>query len=237
MTLRQGKGVSLPIQNIKRNNRNPERIKKEAWHMSKIDFKKEWKHLYHPSSKKVNLVDVPAMQFVAIDGVGDPNNSQSFRQATEALYGMAFTIKFSAKEEGQDFTVMPLEALWWMKNGTTLDIQRKSEWLWTVMIMLPDFVTPDIFDQAKEKLKNKKNPAALSLLRLDKPEEKKAITIMHIGPYNAEGPTLAKMYAFARENDLTLAGKHHEIYLSDPRRTAPEKLKTVLRHPVKPIKG
>jgi hypothetical protein len=205
--------------------------------MSKIDYKKELKHLYQPSAKKFQVVDVPPMNFLMIDGHGDPNTAQEYQDAVEALYGVAYKLKFiSKKESGKDYVVPPLEGLWWAGDMETFTAQRdKSAWDWTMMIMQPEWITPAIVEEAVAQMEKAKGLPALSRLRLETYLEGLAVQIMHIGSYNDEGPTIASMHTFAAENGYALAGKHHEIYLSDPRRVAPEKLKTVLRQPVRPV--
>jgi hypothetical protein len=206
--------------------------------MSKIDYKKELKHLYQPSAKKFQVVDVPPMNFLMIDGHGDPNTAQEYQDAVEALYGVAYKLKFiSKKESGKDYVVPPLEGLWWAGDMETFTAQRdKSAWDWTMMIMQPEWITPAMVEEAVAQVEKAKGLPALSRLRLETYLEGLAVQIMHIGSYNDEGPTIARMHTFAAENGYTLAGKHHEIYLSDPRRVAPEKLKTVLRQPVRPVR-
>ncbi len=204
--------------------------------MSKIDYKKELKHLYQPSAKKFQVVDVPPMSFLMIDGHGDPNTAQEYQDAVEALYGVAYKLKFmSKKESGKDYIVPPLEGLWWAEDMETFTTQRdKSAWDWTMMIMQPESITPAMVAEAVKQVEKAKGLPALSKLRLETYHEGLTVQVMHIGSYDQEGPTIASMHAFAAENGYELAGKHHEIYLSDPRRVAPEKLKTVLRQPIRP---
>jgi hypothetical protein len=204
--------------------------------MSKIDFKKELKHLYQPSAKKFEVVDVPPMNFLMIDGHGDPNTAQEYQEAVEALYAVAYALKFmSKKEKGMDYVVPPLEGLWWVENMEEFSKEDKSAWNWTMMVMQPESVTQEMFEAALEQVEKKKNLPALSKLRLESYREGLAVQILHIGSYDDEAPTIARMHAFIDENGYEPAGKHHEIYLSDPRKVAPEKLKTVLRQPVRKI--
>jgi hypothetical protein len=202
--------------------------------MQTLDFKKDLKHLYNPSTKKPEILDIPPMKFLMIDGAGDPNTTQAFRDAVSTLYTVAYTLRFMVKKE-QDiaYTVMPLEGLWWMDDMTQFSMERKDDWLWTAMIMQPDFINETMFRQAIDEARRKKNPPALAAIRLETFREGKAVQIMHIGPYSAEAPTIQALHRFAAESGYELAGKHHEIYLSDPGRTALEKLKTVIRQPVK----
>lgn len=201
--------------------------------MTKIDYKKELKHLYNPSKKEVALVDVPPMNFLLVDGSGYPGTSQAYEDAMEALYAMAYTLKFKIKKSdgGVDFTVMPLEGLWWAED-MELFAEEPDNWLWTSMIMQPEHVTEMHVAQAQEEVERKKNPVALPLLRFERFHEGLSAQIMHIGPFSEEGPTIEKLHAFIAESGHTRRDKHHEIYLSDPRRTAPEKLRTIIRQPV-----
>jgi hypothetical protein len=203
--------------------------------MKKIDYKKELKHLYRPSAKEVAVVDVPEMNFLMIDGEGDPNTAPAFQEATEALYALSYALKFKIKKgEGQvDYGVMPLEGLWWADDMSQFSVDKKGEWKWTLLMMQPEYVTPALVAEAVEEVKHKKNPAALPLIRFEAYAEGKAAQIMHIGPFSEEGPTIEKVHAFIAENGFQLAGLHHEIYLSDIRRAAPEKWKTVIRQPFK----
>ena len=199
---------------------------------AKLDLKKKpYKHLYYPPAADPVLVDVPPLQFVMIDGAGDPNTSQAFGEAASALYGVAYTLKFMSKELGTDFTVMPLEGLWWADDMTAFTAEgRKDDWFWTSVIMVPDWITPDRFAAAREAAAAKKDLPALPKMRLETYHEGLAVQIMHIGPFADEGPTLKRLHEeYLPANGYVENGKHHEIYLSDPRRTAPDKLKTVLR--------
>ncbi len=202
--------------------------------MSKVDFKKEYKELYVPPKDFV-FVDVPEMQFLMVDGHGDPNVAQEYQEALEALYAVAYKIKFSSKKHlERDYVVPPLEGLWWAEDMETFTTARdKSQWDWMMMIMTPEWVSPEIFVEAVEQVRKGKNPAALDKVRLESYQEGLSIQIMHVGSYDDEGPTLLKLHTkFLPENGYVENGKHHEIYLSDPRKVAPEKLKTVLRQPV-----
>jgi hypothetical protein len=206
--------------------------------MAKIDFKKEYKHLYNPTAKTFTVVDVPPMNFLMIDGQGDPNTSEDYHQAIEALFNVSYTLKFmSKKSEAQmDYTVMPLESLWWSADNRAFITGDKDRWLWTAMMMQPDFITPVMVDEARREAERKKNSPALGKLRFECFQEGPAVQIMYIGSFDAEGPTIAKMHQFIADNGGQLSGKHHEIYLSDFRRTAPEKLKTVIRQPFHKVK-
>lgn len=203
--------------------------------MSKVDFKKELKQLYQPTTKDFQIVDVPLMNFLMIDGHGDPNTAEEYQQAVEALYAVAYKIKFlSKKEAGRDYVVPPLEGLWWAADMDVFTVNLdKSAWDWTMMIMTPDWVTQEMYLKACEQVQKAKNPAALPKLQLQNYHEGLAVQIMHIGAYDDEGPVLARLHKeFLPQNNYIERGKHHEIYLSDPRKVAAEKLKTVLRQPV-----
>jgi hypothetical protein len=204
--------------------------------MRKVDFKKELSHLYRPSAGVSVVVDVPAMNFLMVDGHGDPNTAQQYADALEALYAVAYKLKFVSKKECEtDYVVPPLEGLWWAQDMESFTTMRdKSTWDWTMMIMQPEWVDQEMFARACEQVA-KKGLAALPKLRLETYHEGLCVQTLHIGSYDAEGPTIAQMHAFAVEKGYRLAGKHHEIYLSDPRRVAPEKLKTVLRQPIKEV--
>ena len=202
--------------------------------MEKIDYKKELKHLYKPSAKKVEVVDVPTMNFLMIDGEGDPNRSESFQDAIEVLYPLSYTLKFMVKkgEIGIDYRVMPLEGLWWADDMSSFSAGNKDAWKWTLMIMQPDFITKGMVQEAMEEVKTKKDPVSLPMVRFESFSEGKAAQIMHIGPFSEEGPTIEKVHSFIEENGSRRRGRHHEIYLSDMRRTAPEKWKTIIRQPI-----
>lgn len=205
----------------------------------KMDLRKQLKHLYTPSAKNAQIVDVPAFNFIMLDGViaagTPPAESPAFQQALQLLYGAAFTLKFMSKLDATnpiDYTVMALEGLWSTASGQ-FDFQRKEDWLFTLMILQPEHITPEMFQQAKDKLAKKEASPLLEQLRLTRFHEGNSVQMMHIGPYAEEPVTLERMYGYASEQGYTLHGRHHEIYLGDPRRADPAKLKTILRHPVK----
>lgn len=201
--------------------------------MNKIDYKKELKHLYRPSAKRVEIVDLPKMNFLMVDGVGNPNTSDAYKEAVEVLYTLSYAIKFMIKrgKMAVDYGVMPLEGLWWVDDMTKFDVNNKDAWQWTSMIMQPDIVSKEVVEEATEQVRQKKNPTGLSKLRFESFTEGKAAQILHIGPFSAEGPTIRKVHDFISENGNKISGKHHEIYLSDIRKAAPEKWKTVIRQP------
>jgi hypothetical protein len=200
--------------------------------ITKIDYKKEFKHLYQASSKDVSIIDVPSMNFLITDGEGDPNTSRSFQSAVQTLFSLSYTLKFMIKksQHAVDYGVMPLEGLWWADDMTRF-AERKDEWKWTVMIMQPEIVTTDLVNEAVEQLKKKKG-LNCSEVRFDAFHEGKSAQIMHIGPFSEEGPTIERVHAFIKDQGHALSGRHHEIYLSDIRKAAPEKWKTIIRQPM-----
>jgi hypothetical protein len=201
----------------------------------KIDLVKDLPDLYRPPAREPVLVKVPEMTFLMIDGSGDPNNSSGYQQAVEALYAVSYTAKFRLKRgpEGIDLKVMPLEGLWWSADVTVFLEGWREAWQWTMMIAQPDVVTPALIDEAVAEAGRKKDLPALGKARLERFEEGLCAQILHVGPYSAEGPTIERLHAFIAEQGQALRGKHHEIYLGDPRRTRPERLRTILRQPVR----
>ena len=202
--------------------------------METVDLRKELKHLYHASVKEVVQVGVPSMNFLMVDGEGDPNTSQTYVEAIEALFAVSYTVKFMVKkgELAIDYGVMPLEGLWWVDDMTTFSLDDKSNWKWTAMIMQPSFVTADLVEQALAEVKKKKNPAAISKVRLASWSEGNCSQIMHIGPFSEEGSTIDKLHRFIDVSNRQRTGKHHEIYLSDIRKADPKKWKTIIRQPM-----
>lgn len=200
--------------------------------MATKDLPADLRALYFPDAKAPVMVDVPAMQFAMVDGSGDPNTSADYKEAIGALYGVAYTVKFAAKKARlPEVRVMPLESLWWADDPDDFLLARKGRWNWTAMLMEPKAVTRKLFDESVRQLRERKDPPGLGKVRLESFREGRAAQILHIGPYAAERPTIERLHAFILENGYRLAGKHHEIYLADPRRSAPEKLKTVVRQP------
>jgi hypothetical protein len=184
------------------------------------------------------FVEVPELSFLMIDGHGDPNHSERYRQAVQALYAVSYRLKFALKKQrGLAWRVAPLEGLWWAQDMTRFSSQRKADWDWTMMIRQPAQVSPQLVEQAAQEVADNKQLAAARELRLERFTEGPAAQVLHLGPYSAEGPTIAALHAFLHEHGRRFDGrchKHHEIYLSDPRRTAPERLKTMIRQPVSP---
>ena len=214
--------------------------------MKTLDLKKDLKYLYQPSAKKVEILKVPNLQFAMIDGAiekgKEPGNSPAFQEATQALYSISYTLKFMLKKRKTnaiDYPVMALEGLWWVEDGM-FDITVKDNWFYTLMILQPDVITKDVFAEGLEAVRKKKGDLpTLSKLRLANFEEGLCVQVMHIGPYATEPATVERMRAFALENGYTdrvgPTGKHHEIYLGDPRKADPSKIKTVLRHPLEKV--
>lgn len=201
--------------------------------MPKLDYRKDLKHLYLPSARDFTIVDVPPMNLLMADGSGDPNTSADFQEVVNALYGLAYTLKFALKAQGVEYTVPPLEGLWWSPEGSDLTSTDKSAWHWTLMIMQPPPVTAEWVDKARAELARKRNPPALPRVRFEAYHEGLSVQILYVGAYADEGPTIARMHEFIRANGYVAQGKHHEIYLGDPGRTAPDKLKTVIRQPIR----
>jgi len=200
---------------------------------ARIDYKHELRELYGAGPEPV-MVEVPELAYLMIDGRGDPNTATEYREAVEALYSVAYAAKFAIKRApgGVDFGVLPLEGLWWIPEMSEFTTEDKSAWHWTVMIMQPEIVTGEVLAVALATAAKKKLPHAIRHLRFERFAEGQAAQLMHIGPYAAEGPTIERLHAFIAQRGYARAGKHHEIYLSDPRRTAPGKLKTIIRQPI-----
>ena len=199
--------------------------------MEKVDFKKQLKHLYRPPAKNAVAVEVPVMNFLMLDGEGDPNSAPAYGEAVEALYAVAYALKFMIKKGPQavDYGVLPLEGLWWVEDMRQFSVENKSAWQWTMMIMQPEYVTRELYEAALVQVEAKKGPPALGKMRLESYAEGLSAQIMHSGPYAAEAPTIEKLHQFIADQGYQRRGKHHEIYLGDPRRTAPERLKTVIK--------
>ncbi len=199
--------------------------------MDTVDLKKHFAPLLKPSAKQAQFVDVPRLPFLMIDGAGDPN-SVPFQEAVAALYSAAYTLKFTIKKaQAIDYPVMPLEGLWWVE-GADFSFTERGAWRWTAMILLPDFITSEDSANAVAAAGKKKPNPALARLRHEWFEEGRAAQIMHLGPYADEPATVTALHAFIAAEGYQPHGKHHEIYLSDPQRTAPERMKTILRQPV-----
>lgn len=206
--------------------------------MASLDWKKDYKALYYPPAKPV-MMDAPAFNFLMIDGRGDPNHNPAYQRAVEALFSLAYTLKFTIKKAGGvEFAVFPAEGLWWEEDLAQFSLEHKERWEWTMMIAQPEPVTAEGVERARAEVirKKKGEPALLETLaqvRFERYAEGRCAQVMHTGPFSAEGPVVAGLHEFIHAQGCTPSGKHHEIYLSDFRRTAPEKLKTVIRQPVR----
>lgn len=202
----------------------------------KLDFKKSL-DCYRARHREFRLVDVPSLQYLMVDGHGDPNTAPEYAEALGALYPVAYKVKFASKRElGRDYVVPPLEALWWAADMDAFTTSRdKSRWQWTAMIMVPDWITPHLVDHAVAGVASKSRPAGLDKVRLRRLDEGRCVQTLHIGSYDDEAGVLAELHDdFIPSAGLQMTGKHHEIYLSDARRVAPARLRTILRQPVAP---
>jgi hypothetical protein len=201
---------------------------------SKYDVKRALKQCYARTNTDWALVEVPAQQFIAVDGRGDPNTSADYARAVEALYATAYTIKFTSKRTlGRDFVVGPLEGLWWSDNPEVFITRTKDAWHWRMLISQPDWITDDLIEEAKQAALAKKSLPAIADVRREILHEDTSAQLLHIGPYDDEGPVLARLHReYLTAKNLRMTGHHHEIYLSDPCRTQPAKLRTILRQPV-----
>jgi len=200
---------------------------------AKIDLKRELDG-YRAKVGEFRMLEVPPHRYLAIDGVGDPNTA-AFAEATSALYPLAYAVKFaSRREHDRDFVVMPLEGLWWADDMAAFTARRdKTRWSWTLLILQPEWVDAALVDGARQVVEAKGAPARLADIRFETLDEGRCVQTLHLGPFDAEGPVLARMHdEVIPAHGLRMTGRHHEIYLSDPRRTAPERLRTILRQPV-----
>ncbi|MCC7573085.1 MAG: GyrI-like domain-containing protein [Candidatus Methanofastidiosum sp.] len=205
--------------------------------MEKIDFKKTLKNLYLPNQKNFSIVNIPKMNFLAVAGKGNPNTSNDFQEAVEALYTVSYSIKMGLKKgnipKGYfEYVVPPLEGLWWI-SGEEFKLDNKDRFEWKLMIMQPEFVNEELVKSAIELSKKNKGISSIDKLKFESYEEGLSVQILHVGTYDSEKKTIEKIKEFIKNNSLIENGLHHEIYLSDPRKTSPEKNKTVLRQPVK----
>ena len=202
--------------------------------MAKIDLKKDLKDLYQPSAKSVVQVVVPTFKFLMVDGEGDPNTSQHYAQAVEALFSVSYATKFMIKKGAQkrDYAVMPLEGLWWADDLSAFVANDRAQWKWTMMIMQPSFVPNEVIEEAVGEVRRKKNLPGLDHVRLEEFAEGLCAQVLHVGPFSEEGPTIERLHEFI-DARTSRTGKHHEIYLSDIRRADPKKWKTIIRQPMK----
>jgi len=202
--------------------------------INKIDLRKKLKAFYS-SPKKPNIIDVPPAKFLTITGRGEPGG-EAYQKAINALYSVAYTAKFNAKAAGKDFTVMALEGLWWFDDpNASFDSVPREEWNWKSMIRQPEFITEEMVKEAKAQAKAKKGLEEIDKVVLEAFHERLSAQIMHIGPYSEERETIVKLHKFIKDKGYKMRGQHHEIYMSDPRRTAPEKLKTIIRQPISKV--
>ena len=200
--------------------------------MQTLDLRKLLKP-YYTAGADPALLTVPDFSYLMIDGAGNPNTAPQYGAALQALYSLAYTLKFSIKKTQQvDYPVMALEGLWWADDMESFVQGNKDHWYWTMMILQPDLVTPEIFETARVEVERKKPGLPHAAIRLERFEEGRCAQVMHIGPYADEGPNIIRLHEFIAQHGLQRSGKHHEIYLGDPNRTAPAKLRTIIRQPV-----
>jgi hypothetical protein len=201
--------------------------------VAKIDLKKDLKQFYTASADTISMVEVPPLHFLKAEGQGDPNTSPAFQQAAETLFRLSYALKFMLKkEQGLDWTVMPLEGLWCADDLGAFAEGRRGEWKWTLMILQPDFVTKEAVAQAIELARSKKNASPLYATAFGRYTDGQSVQILHEGPYAEETATIVRLHRFIREKGYHFGGRHHEIYLNDSRRIAPEKIKTIVRQPI-----
>ncbi len=204
----------------------------------KIDLKKQL-DCYAATRSEFRILEVPPANYLMIDGEGDPN-TPVFAEATESLYPLAYTIKFASKRElGRDYVVPPLEGLWWADDMAAFTARRdKSRWSWTLLIMQPEWIEASLVEASRRTVEAKGAPTRLHDIRFATLEEGLCVQTLHVGSFDDEAPVLARLHdEFIPANGLRMTGRHHEVYLSDPRRTAPEKLRTILRQPVERVAG
>ncbi len=202
---------------------------------TKVDFKKALKPLYNPSQKGFHFLEVPPMNFLMLDGVGDPNTSLDYQQAVEALYSISYGLKFALKIQGFDHIVPPLEGLWWMGDMNEFTLENKARWEWTMMIMQPEWVTAEWVEKVRDMTIKKKDNPSLSTVRFEFYDEGLSVQLLYTGAYKNEAPTIAEMHKFINTHGYRPNGKHHEIYLGDPRKSSPDRLQTILRQPIRKV--
>lgn len=199
----------------------------------KVNLLQRHKALFSASTTEPSIIDVPEFSFLCLDGYGNPATDPAYGEVLNTLYSVAYTVKFAIKKQlGIDFGVMPLEGLWWMADGSFISDENKDRWSWTMMIQQPEWVTPALVEQVLPEIRKKKDVSRLDEVRLEAYHEGLSVQLMHMGAYTDEHPNIMRMHAYAYQQGYTLRDKHHEIYFNDPRRTAPERLKTILRQPV-----
>ena len=204
-------------------------------HGPRYDYRRELGDLYSVGDRPA-MVDVPLLSFLMIDGHGDPDASPTFTEGVDALYAVAYALKFRMRSlpDAIDAAIMPLEGLWWIPDARVWDFDDKSDWDWTLMLAEPDVVTPTLAAETIDAVRTDRGLPALERMRFESLSEGRAAQILHRGPFSAERPTLERLYDFIRAEGSVPVGKHHEIYLSDPQRTAPARMRTIIRQPVAP---
>lgn len=204
----------------------------------KVDYRKVHAEVYRASAKAPALLEVPPMQFLMVDGAGDPEGSALFEASVGALFALAYAIKFALKKGPMalDFAVMPLEGLWWADDMAHF-MAARDRWRWTLMVMQPPVVDAALVEAARRDVARKKGPGRLEAVRLERFDEGRAAQLLHVGPFAEEGPSVQRLHRFIADQGLALRGRHHEIYLSDIRRSPPHQWRTVLRQPVAPAGG
>ncbi|MFT5170467.1 MAG: hypothetical protein ACI9BD_000234 [Candidatus Marinamargulisbacteria bacterium] len=205
--------------------------------MKTMDFKKAFRDRFTGSDKTPTLISIPKTQYLSVSGKGDPALSRDYAAAIEVLFSVSYATKFLIKRGPHltDYSVLPLESMWWVENTPRLSWDDKSNWLWKVMIMQPDLVEKDIVETAVSQVEKKKKNilSLLSQVKFEEISEGMCAQILHKGPYANEGPTIEKLHSFIDDNGFDFNGNHHEVYLSDPRQAVPEKLRKLIRQPVK----
>lgn len=201
--------------------------------MDKVDYKKQLKEFYSSSAKHCSIVNLPKMNFLMVNGKGDPNHSPEFEEAINALFTVSYTIKFMIKKSLEfDYGVMPLEGLWWCDNMDEFTVENKENWQWKLLIMQPECVTKEIYEEAAKKVGCEKELVSINKLEFESYDEGLAVQMLHVGPFADEGPTVDKLHKFIMDNGYKMSRKHHEVYLSDTRRSNPQNWKTIIRQPV-----
>ncbi len=202
--------------------------------MDKLDLRRELKHLYQPSAKAPVIVDVPAMRFLTVDGIGAIGET-AFQDAIQAIFSLGYPVRFGAKNQLEiDYPVMPLEGLYWNADGGDFDSTKPGRMAWKLMMMIPDAIPESFIETMRTEVAEKKDLPRLADVRVETYAEGPSVQIMYVGAYDKETPTIRRILAYAADEGYEIAGPHHEIYIGDPNRAAPEKLKTVLRYPVRP---
>lgn len=201
--------------------------------MEKLDLLKQMKEFYSASSNTVNYLKIPSLNYLMIDGEGDPNTSQAYKDSVQALFSISYGLKFAVKKgkPSIDFKVMPLEGLWWIEDMTLFSVKSKGDWKWTMMILQPDLITREMVSEMQKMVVKKKGLVLAKNIQFQQYDEGDCVQILHLGPYSTEGDDVEKLHTVISENDFQRKGKHHEIYLNSPLKTAPDNLKTIIRQP------